>query len=95
MTPDKPSIAELMRSVDDGTSYTSGFLALQDAAPLLLEIAAAALAWRDQRALNLQAALLRTEAEIEAEAQDVQRALVKRTADLARALEAALSKVTP
>lgn len=72
-----------------------GIVALRNAAPVLLEIAAAALAWRVQRAVNLHAALMRTEAEIEAEEQDVQRARVKRTADLARALEVAIAKVRP
>ncbi len=72
-----------------------GAAAILTAAPVLLEIAAAALAWRDQRADNLRAALMRTEAEIEAEDQEVQRARVKRTADLARAIENALAKVRP
>lgn len=72
----------------------AGIAALVNAAPVLLEIAAAGKAWATQRADNLQAALLRTEAELEAEAQDVGRARVKRTAELAAALEAALAKVT-
>lgn len=84
-TTDKPSIAELQRiGWTDGSNMQ-----------ILLEIAAAALAWRDQRMANLQAALMRTETEIEAEKQDVQRARVRRTAELANALEIALSKVRP
>lgn len=95
-TTDKPSIAELMRAnrvrraIAHQDSATQQLLA---AAPVLLEIAAAGKAWQAQRAENLHAALMRTEAEIEAEAQDVQRARVKRTADLAAALEKALAKV--
>ncbi len=69
--------------------------ALVNAAPALIEIAEAALVWRNQRAENLLTALTRTDSEIEAEAQDVGRARVKRTAQLARALEMTLAKVRP
>lgn len=73
----------------------AGIIALRNAAPLLLEIAAAGKAWAAQRADNLQSALMRTETELEAEAQDIGRARAKRTAELAAALEAALAKVGP
>lgn len=55
-TTDKPSIAELMQAVASGTSYTRDFLALQDAAPALLDIVAAALAVRGQERLAARGA---------------------------------------
>lgn len=70
-------------------------VATHNAADVLIAVCEAALAWRDQRADNLLAALARTDAEIEAEAQDVSRARVKRTAELASALERALAKIKP
>lgn len=100
---DKPSIAELQRirhemptgqwalTSDEGARAT---VRLLNAAPMLLKIAAAGKAWAAQRAANLEA-LMRTEAGFESESQDDQRARVKRTAELASALEAALSKVRP
>lgn len=66
-----------------------------NAMPVLLEVVKAALAWSEQRAQDVHDALMRPEEEIEAESVEVRRARVKRTADLAMAIERALSRVTP
>lgn len=104
MSDEKISIAELEYIVDIDTrpdGALSGHADLEAygkaraALPVLVEVVKAALAWRDQRHQNLRDAVMRSEAEIEAESVDVRRARVKRTADLAMAIEAALSKVQP
>lgn len=67
---------------------------IREALPVLLEIARAALAWQDQRGLNLMDYLAKTDEEIEAEPLNVSHERRVRTLELARALGRALAKVS-